>query len=100
MFSVCVQVEALRRADHPSKESYRLSMIRKKNRSETESFHGGRPRPTGVVVPMEKKVTDISPSKRKEVCQKKLLHFCNVFRGCVSTKDVARAFRSKERKDA
>jgi hypothetical protein len=24
-FCVCVQVEALRRADHPSKESYRLS---------------------------------------------------------------------------
>jgi hypothetical protein len=24
---VCVQVEALRRADHPSKESYRLSKI-------------------------------------------------------------------------
>jgi hypothetical protein len=28
-FSVCVQVEALRRADHPSKESYRLSLIKK-----------------------------------------------------------------------
>jgi hypothetical protein len=26
-FSVCVQVEALRRADHPPKESYRLSEI-------------------------------------------------------------------------
>jgi hypothetical protein len=26
-FCVCVQVEALRQADHPSKESYRLSMI-------------------------------------------------------------------------
>jgi hypothetical protein len=25
MFSVCVQVEALRRADHPSKETYWLS---------------------------------------------------------------------------
>jgi hypothetical protein len=24
MFNVCVQVEALGRADHPSKESYRL----------------------------------------------------------------------------
>jgi hypothetical protein len=28
-FSVCVQVEALRRADHPSKEFYRLSLIKK-----------------------------------------------------------------------
>jgi hypothetical protein len=26
-FCVCVQVEALRRADHSSKESYRLSKI-------------------------------------------------------------------------
>jgi hypothetical protein len=29
MFSVCVQVEALRRADHPSKKSYRLSLTKK-----------------------------------------------------------------------
>jgi hypothetical protein len=28
-FCVCVQVEALRRADHPSKEFYRLSLIKK-----------------------------------------------------------------------
>jgi hypothetical protein len=28
-FGVCVQVEALRRADHPSKEAYRLSLIKK-----------------------------------------------------------------------
>jgi hypothetical protein len=28
-FCVCVQVEALRRADHPSKESYRLSLNKK-----------------------------------------------------------------------
>jgi hypothetical protein len=28
-FCVCVQIEALRRADHPSKESYRLSLIKK-----------------------------------------------------------------------
>jgi hypothetical protein len=28
-FCVCVQVEALRRANHPSKESYRLSLIKK-----------------------------------------------------------------------
>jgi hypothetical protein len=27
-FCVCVQVEALRRADHPSKECYRLSLIK------------------------------------------------------------------------
>jgi hypothetical protein len=26
-FSVCVQVEALRRADHPPKESFRMSKI-------------------------------------------------------------------------
>jgi hypothetical protein len=26
---LCVQTEALRRADHPSKESYRLSLIKK-----------------------------------------------------------------------
>jgi hypothetical protein len=26
-FCVCVQVEALRRADHPPKESYRMSKI-------------------------------------------------------------------------
>jgi hypothetical protein len=38
-FCVCVQVEAWRRADHPPKEPYRLSLIqKKKNRSETESF--------------------------------------------------------------
>jgi hypothetical protein len=34
-FCVCVQVEALRRADHPPKESYRLCL---EYRSETESF--------------------------------------------------------------
>jgi hypothetical protein len=28
-FCVCVQVEALRRGDHPSKESYRLSLSKK-----------------------------------------------------------------------
>jgi hypothetical protein len=28
-FYVCVQVEALRRADHPPKGSYRLSVIKK-----------------------------------------------------------------------
>jgi hypothetical protein len=28
-FCVCVQVEALRQADHPSKESYQLSLIKK-----------------------------------------------------------------------
>jgi hypothetical protein len=28
-FGVCVQVEALRRTDHPSKESYRLPLIKK-----------------------------------------------------------------------
>jgi hypothetical protein len=36
-FCVCVQVEALRRADHPSKESYRMSYDLV-NRSGTESF--------------------------------------------------------------
>jgi hypothetical protein len=29
LFCVCVQVDALRRANHPSKESYRLSLIKK-----------------------------------------------------------------------
>jgi hypothetical protein len=28
-FCVCIQVEALRRVDYPSKESYRLSLIKK-----------------------------------------------------------------------
>jgi hypothetical protein len=37
-FCVCEQVEALRRADHPPMESNRLCNIKKKNRSETESF--------------------------------------------------------------
>jgi hypothetical protein len=37
-FSVCVQVEALRRTDRPPKESYRISEIYVVNRSETESF--------------------------------------------------------------
>jgi hypothetical protein len=36
-FCVCVQVETLRRADHPPKESYRLSKDLEK-RTETESF--------------------------------------------------------------
>jgi hypothetical protein len=31
-FCVCVQVEALRRADRPSKESYRLSLIKKRRK--------------------------------------------------------------------
>jgi hypothetical protein len=53
-FCVCEQVKALRRADHPPKESYRLCMIKKKTEVNGQ-FHGGRPRPTGAVVPMKKK---------------------------------------------
>jgi hypothetical protein len=45
-FCVYVHVEALRRADHPPKESL-------------GEVHGGRPRPTGAVVPREKKVAKI-----------------------------------------
>jgi hypothetical protein len=52
-FCVCVQVVALRRADHPPKDSYRLSMIQD-NQSETESFMEVDLRPTGAVVPMKK----------------------------------------------
>jgi hypothetical protein len=53
-FCVCVQVEAWWRADHPPKESYRLSMIRKQKPKWNGEFHGGRPRPTGAVVPIKK----------------------------------------------
>jgi hypothetical protein len=40
VFCVCVQEKALRRADHPSKESYRPlpTVLELVNRSETESF--------------------------------------------------------------
>jgi hypothetical protein len=48
-FYVCVQVEALRRADRPPKESYRMCKT-KKNRSERRSSW----RPTGAVVPRKK----------------------------------------------
>jgi hypothetical protein len=53
-FCVCVQVEALRRTDHPPKEPYRLSKIEKKNEVKRRVFWG-RPRHTGVVVPWGKK---------------------------------------------
>jgi hypothetical protein len=37
-FCVCVQVEALRRTDHPPKQSYKTVKDLEKNRSKTESF--------------------------------------------------------------
>jgi hypothetical protein len=40
-FCVCVQVEALRRSDHPPKKSYRLSMIQKKTEVKRREAHWG-----------------------------------------------------------
>jgi hypothetical protein len=65
-FCVCVQVEALRRADHPPKETYRMSKI-SKNRSEWR-VHGGRPRPTGAVVPRKKNDRVINEFKDSSSC--------------------------------
>jgi hypothetical protein len=70
-FCVCVQVKALRRADHPPKESYRMSIYsEKKTRSENGEFHGGRPRPTGAVVPMKKNRTNFVGTTLKNSVQR------------------------------
>jgi hypothetical protein len=53
-FCVCEQVEALRRTDHrPSSPTECLRSSKLKWNGE---FHGGRPRPTGAVVTMKKKL--------------------------------------------
>jgi hypothetical protein len=47
-FCVCVQVKALRRADHLPKESCRMSKIK---------FNGGRPRPKIGAVSSKEKIS-------------------------------------------
>jgi hypothetical protein len=56
-FCVCVQVEALRRADHPLKESYRLSTIQKKKTEVKRRVSWRQAKAQiGAVEPMKKKV--------------------------------------------
>jgi hypothetical protein len=58
-FCICVQVEALRRADHPTE------CVRSRKTEVNGEVHGGRPRPTGAVVPRGKK--DVIGSDRDPV---------------------------------
>jgi hypothetical protein len=57
-FHVYIHVEALRRADHQSKESYRTDL---ENRSETESFMEVGQGPNWGCSAKEKKIKLVSP---------------------------------------
>jgi hypothetical protein len=53
-FCVCVQVEALRRADHPQRSP--TECVRSRKTEVNGEVHGSRPRPTGAVVPRKKEL--------------------------------------------
>jgi hypothetical protein len=52
-FCVCVQVEALRRADHRPRSP--TECVRSRKTEVNGEVHGDRPRPTGAVVARKKK---------------------------------------------